>query len=59
MLLDGIDLPPKYKQHKLTGNHKDEWECHIRPNWLLVWQQQDDTLILLLLNTGSHSDIFK
>ena len=52
-------LPTKYKPHKLKGKYKGCWECHIQPDWLLVWQQDDEKLILLLLNTGSHSDIFK
>lgn len=51
-------LPQKYKPHKLTGNYKDCWECHIKPDWLLVWKQNDTELILLLLNTGTHSDLF-
>ncbi|MDE5554647.1 MAG: type II toxin-antitoxin system YafQ family toxin [Muribaculaceae bacterium] len=34
------------------------WECHIEPDWLLVWEQNDMELILLLIDTGSHSDLF-
>ena len=51
-------LPPKYKAHKLSGNRAGEWECHLKPDWLLVWEQNDTELILLMLNTGTHSDIF-
>lgn len=51
-------LPIKYKPHKLSGNYKDCWECHIKPNWLLVWKQDDTELILLFTNTGTHSDLF-
>ncbi len=51
-------LPSQYRQHKLTGNYAGKWECHIKPDWLLVWEQHDDELILLMTNTGSHSDIF-
>ena len=51
-------LPPIYKPHRLTGNYAGKWECHIMPDWLLVWEQNDDELILLLTNTGSHSDLF-
>lgn len=51
-------LPNKYKPHKLSGNFSECWECHIKPDWLLIWQQFDDELILLLLNTGTHSDLF-
>ena len=58
MLLCGETLPVKFHVHRLHGNHADEWECHIRPDWLLVWEQHDDELILLFTNTGSHSDVF-
>lgn len=51
-------LPKEYRPHKLSGNRVGEWECHIRPDWLLVWEQNDNELILLMLNTGTHSDIF-
>ena len=52
-------LPKQYKAHKLEGNYKGHWECHIKPNWLLVWQQNDRELVLLLTNTGTHSDLFR
>ncbi|MCQ2307372.1 MAG: type II toxin-antitoxin system YafQ family toxin [Bacteroidales bacterium] len=52
-------LPPEYKPHKLTNYPGGRtWECHIQPDWLLVWEQNDEELILLMLNTGRHSDIF-
>jgi len=51
-------LPANYKPHKLSGNRAGEWECHIKPDWLLVWEQNDDELVLLMLNTGTHSGIF-
>lgn len=51
-------LPPKYKPHKLKGNYEGLWECHIKPDWLLVWRQNDKELILILTNTGTHSDLF-
>lgn len=51
-------LPANYRPHKLTGNHHGEWEAHIAPDWLLVWEQNDRELTLLLLQTGTHSDIF-
>jgi mRNA interferase YafQ len=52
-------LPSEYKPHKLSGNYKNCWECHIQSNWLLIWQQDDKELILLFLDTGTHSDLFK
>ncbi|MGC4129825.1 MAG: type II toxin-antitoxin system YafQ family toxin [Bergeyella sp.] len=51
-------LPPKYKPHKLSGNYAGCWECHIKSDWLLIWQQNDTELILLFTNTGTHSDLF-
>ena len=52
-------LPPKYKPHILSGrNWANCWECHIEPDWLLIWEQNDMELVLLLLDTGTHSDIF-
>lgn len=51
-------LPPEYKPHLLKGNHKGQWECHIEPNWLMTWEQNDNELTLLFLQTGTHSDIF-
>ncbi|MGM9762456.1 MAG: type II toxin-antitoxin system YafQ family toxin [Candidatus Cryptobacteroides sp.] len=52
-------LPAKYKPHKLTGSHIEEWECHIKPDWLLVWEQNDMELRLLFMYTGTHADLFK
>lgn len=51
-------LPPTYRPHKLTGNYADSWECHIKGNWLLIWEQNDTTLTLLFTGTGTHSDLF-
>ena len=52
-------LPKQYRPHKLT-NFKGgmTWECHIEPNWLLVWEQNDTRLTLLMLDTGTHTDLF-
>lgn len=58
LLMETGVLPVKYKPHKLTGNHKGQWECHIKPDWLLVWEQNDNEFTLLLLETGTHSDLF-
>lgn len=51
-------LPSKYRPHKLSGNYEGIWECHITSDWLLMWQQDDAELILLFVNTGTHSDVF-
>ena len=52
------ELSTKYKPHKLSGNYKSCWECHIKSDWLLIWQQNDEELILLFMDTGTHSDLF-
>ena len=49
-------LPPKNKNHKLKGNYVDCWECHIEPDWLLVYKLT--TAELILIRTGSHADLF-
>ncbi|MDO4755404.1 MAG: type II toxin-antitoxin system YafQ family toxin [Parabacteroides sp.] len=51
-------LPKQYKAHKLSGKWQGYWECHIQPDWLLVWEIREDELILILMDTGSHSDLF-
>ncbi len=51
-------LPVQYRPHKLSGKFNRAWECHIEPDWLLIWEQNDTELTLLMIETGSHSDIF-
>ncbi|MBQ7056337.1 MAG: type II toxin-antitoxin system YafQ family toxin [Bacteroidaceae bacterium] len=51
-------LPPEYLPHKLRGKYKGCWECHINPDWLLIWQHNDRELRLILVDTGTHSDLF-
>ena len=51
-------LPSVYHPHVLRGNREGQWECHIQPDWLLIWKQHDYELELLMLNTGTHSDLF-
>ena len=57
-LLQGEKLDEKYQTHQLHGNRKGQWECHIQPDWLLVWEQNETELILIMVNTGTHSDLF-
>lgn len=54
---NGETLPEKNKDHALTGNWIGHRECHIQPDWLLVYRILDDTLILSLVRTGTHSDL--
>ena len=59
ILIETGTLPSHYHPHKLKGKKGNTtWECHIQPNWLLVWEQHDEELIMLMLDTGTHSDIF-
>lgn len=58
LLQEGKELPAKYKDHALSGNYTDCRECHIEPDWLLVYEIINEELIILLLTTGTHSDLF-
>jgi mRNA interferase YafQ len=53
-----IPLPEKNCDHELKGNFKGFRECHIQPNWLLVYLKENEKLTLTLIDTGTHSDIF-
>lgn len=57
-LLAGTPLPEKHKDHALLGRWFGKRECHITPDWLLVYQIEDDVLVLTLSRTGTHSDLF-
>lgn len=54
----GLPLAEKYKDHSLIGNYKGCRECHITPDWLLIYEFSDNELILYLTRTGTHSDLF-
>lgn len=54
----GETLPAKNKDHALSGNWAGHRECHVLPDWLLVYRVDDDVLVLTLTRTGTHSDIF-
>ena len=58
LLLETGQLPALYRPHKLAGPLHGLWECHIQPDWLLIWEQRDDELIMLMTRTGTHSDVF-
>ncbi|MFA7185810.1 MAG: type II toxin-antitoxin system YafQ family toxin [Victivallales bacterium] len=57
-LAEGKELPPQNRDHALTGNYIGFRECHIAPDWLLIYLITDETLVLTLTRTGSHSDLF-
>lgn len=58
ILAAGQALPGKYKDHSLMGSYSDCRECHITPDWLLVYKIDHNELILYLTRTGTHSDLF-
>ncbi len=58
-LLQGIPLDEKHKDHPLKGDWDGFRECHIQPDWLLIYLVEDDILILTLIDTGTHADLFK
>lgn len=58
MLAMGETLPDKHKDHALTGNWVGHRECHILPDWLLIYRTEDEVLVLTLARTGTHSDLF-
>ena len=61
MLAEGKELPVKYRDHALVSSrdYKNKRECHILPDWLLIYEICDNELILYLTRTGTHSDLFK
>lgn len=58
ILASGLTLPEKHKDHNLIGNYKGCRECHITPDWLLIYEISESELILYLTRTGTHSDLF-
>ena len=57
-IANGEKLEAKWKDHALSGNYAGTRECHIESDWLLIYEVFEDTLVLSLLRTGSHSDLF-
>lgn len=58
LIVEEIPLPPQYKDHKLVGDFVGCRECHVQPDWLLVYSVDKVVSILCLILTGSHSDLF-
>lgn len=59
ILANGGILDEKYHDHDLSGKYKGTRECHIEPDWLLVYEIRNEILILMLYRVGSHSELFK
>lgn len=53
----GQKLEPRHRMHRLSGDWGAFWECHVEPDWLLIWDNADDALILV--RTGTHADLFE
>jgi mRNA interferase YafQ len=51
-------LPSRFRPHRLSGSYSKYWECHIKPDWLLLWRQNDESKVIELARTGTHSDLF-
>lgn len=59
ILADEEKLDTKFKDHDLSGNYKGTRECHIEPDWLLIYEIDNNALILMLYRLGTHSELFK
>ena len=59
LLRQGKQLDEKYRDHGLSGNYAGFLECHVKPDWLLIYLIENDILTLTLVDTGTHSDLFK
>lgn len=59
ILANGGTLDAKYRDHDLTGNYKGTRECHIEPDWILIYEIQNNVLVLMLYRLGTHSELFK
>lgn len=55
-LVEEEPLDHKFKEHKLTGNYKNHWECHLEPDWLLIYRISSTEVVFV--RTGTHSDLF-
>ena len=58
LLREEKTLPEKYNDHSLKGDYLGHRECHITPDWLLIYKKENDMITLSLTRTGSHSDLF-
>ena len=57
-LQNNIPLEEIYRDHELRGKYQGFRECHIAPDWLLIYMKEEDVLVLTLIDTGTHSDLF-
>ena len=55
-IVAGEPLDPRHRPHRLSGDWSPCWECHIEPDWLLIWDEDEESV--MLVRTGTHSDLF-
>ena len=53
-----VSLPPQYQDHPLHGDYEGHRDCHVEPDWVLIYYKSETALVLSLTRTGSHSDVF-
>ncbi len=58
-LANGKKLDSKFRDHDLSGDYTGTRECHVEPDWLLIYEIRDDVLVLMLYRLGTHSELFK
>lgn len=58
LLASDTPLPPQYRDHVLSGDYAGYRECHIKSDWLIIYLIDKDVLVLTLIRTGTHSDLF-
>ncbi len=58
MIAEGKKLDEKYRDHNLSGDYAGCRECHVEPDWLLVYELMDDVLVLMIYRVGTHSELF-
>jgi mRNA interferase YafQ len=58
ILREGHKLPPQYKDHPLHGDYEGHRDCHIESDWILIYYKNENSLVLSLTRTGTHSDVF-
>lgn len=59
MLAKGEKLPPRYKNHSLKGKYTGYYDCHILPDWILIYKIEKEKLVLLLFDIGTHADLLE
>ncbi|MBP5290781.1 MAG: type II toxin-antitoxin system YafQ family toxin [Paludibacteraceae bacterium] len=57
-LIESGQVPSEYQPHKLGGEYNGLWECHIKPDWLLIYDRQKSIKLIGLVRTGRHQDLF-